>query len=313
MNKPNINKMELLNLQDVDKSAEIQAAIERDFGAVTEGFTNDGISESDDGLSRRRWMQLMGASLALGGTVGCRYEEEKIAPFSFRPSNRTPGMPQKFASVLEFDGVAQPILATCYDGRPIKLDGNPEHPMTGGGASNAFTQARILELYDPDRLRGPIRGGTATETTREEIARAARFLSGSSLSGVAVLAEPSSSPSLLRLKKQFEAKGGSWFTYAPINDDNQRAGSKLAFGKVLRPHLMLDKAKVIVSLDADPLGMNPASLVNSSRFSKGRDADHGHMSRLYAVESQYSLTGSIGRSSNFTSERQDRCICCRPH
>ncbi len=293
MNEPNTNKMELLNLQNVEATAEIQTAIDRDFGAATEGLSNDNIDGGDEGLSRRRWMQLMGASLALGGTVGCRYEEEKIAPFSFRPANRIPGIPQKFASVMDFCGVAQPVLAICYDGRPVKIDGNPDHPMTGGGASTAFTQARILELYDPDRLRGPMKGvDSSEEATREDIADAAKFLGASSLAGVAVLAEPSSSPSLLRLKKKFEDKGGKWFTYTSVGDDNTRAGSKMAFGKALRSHLMLDKAKVIVSLDADPIGIDAASIVNSSRFTKGRDADHGQMSRLYAVESQYSITGA---------------------
>ena len=294
MNKPNTNKMELLNLQAIEESPEMQAAIERDFGAAIEGLADDGIRAGDDGLSRRRWMQLMGASLALGGTVGCRYEQEAIAPFAFRPANRTPGVPQKFASVMDFAGVAQPILATCYDGRPIKLDGNPEHPMSGGGASTSYTQAAILDLYDPDRLRGPkkLEGDVWVDATRGQIASAAGFMGAASLSDVAILAEPTSSPSVMRLKKQFEDKGGKWFTFASLGDDNSRAGAKLAFGKPLRSHLLLDKAKIIVTLDADPLGMDPASVVNSQRFTQGRDADHGRMSRMYSVESQFSTTGA---------------------
>ena len=289
MNKPNTDKMELLNPQNIEESAELLSAIERDFGAATEGL-HDGIETSEDGLSRRRWMQLMGASLALGGTVGCRYEEEQIAPFAFRPANRVPGIPQKFASVIEFDGVAEPVLATCYDGRPIKLDGNPDHPMSGGGGSSAFTQARILELYDPDRLRGPIVNGA--EAGRDAVIDYGNFLSGDSLSGVAVLAESNSSPSLARLRKAFEDKGGKWFTFSPISRDNTLAGSKMAFGKPHRSHLKLDKAKVIVSLDADPLGMDQGHLANTRSFTNGRNADHGHMNRLYAIESQYTITGA---------------------
>ena len=116
MNKPNI-KSKITDLQAIANSPEMQQAIERDFGSATEEIT--------DGVSRRRWLQIMGASLALGGMSGCRFQEEQIAPFAFRPQNRIPGVPQKFAAVIDFAGVAQPLVATCYDGRPIKLDGNP--------------------------------------------------------------------------------------------------------------------------------------------------------------------------------------------
>ena len=144
MNKPH-SKNVGLDLDQFQGSPEFNEAIDRDFGTATENFDGDGVS-------RRRWLQIMGASLALGSTAGCRYEEEKIAPFAFRPVDRIPGIPQKFASMIELGGVAQPIVSTNYDGRPIKLDGNPKHARSGG-ASSAFTQARMLEFYDPDRLR----------------------------------------------------------------------------------------------------------------------------------------------------------------
>ena len=148
MNKPHSKNVDRANGFDLDQfqgSPEFNEAIDRDFGTATENFDGDGVS-------RRRWLQIMGASLALGSTAGCRYEEEKIAPFAFRPVDRIPGIPQKFASMIELGGVAQPVVSTNYDGRPIKLDGNPKHARSGG-ASSAFTQARMLEFYDPDRLR----------------------------------------------------------------------------------------------------------------------------------------------------------------
>ena len=296
MNKPKINPFAFTE-SGLDENESLREAIDRDFGAATEDL--------NDGVSRRRWLQLMGASLALGGVAGCRYEQETIKPFAFRPQNRVPGIPERFASVIDFNGVAQPVFATVYDGRPIKLDGNPLHPMTGDptrmsdprinervGASTAFTQSEILNLYDPDRLRSCWNNISGwSETSWNEIDSRAGFLKAATLSGVAILAEPTSSPSMLKLKEQFEARGGQWFTFAPVNDDNVRAGAKIAFGTAMRPHYLMDKAKVIVTLDADPLQGDGGNLVNARRFAANRDADHDQMCRLYSVESQYTHTG----------------------
>ena len=154
MNKPITNNSlnrkqqpDIFNPESVSES-ELNSAIDRDFGAATDNLS--------DGVSRRRWLQIMGASLALGGTVGCRYEEEKIAPFAFRPQNRVPGIPSRYATMLDFNGVAQPLMSTNSDGRPTKIDGNPAHPESMG-ASSTFMQAKILEFYDPDRLRAPLK------------------------------------------------------------------------------------------------------------------------------------------------------------
>ena len=294
MNKPRKNQTSQYNFRPVDRelenSAEFNEAIDRDFGSALE-------SHGDDGFSRRRWLQLMGASLALGGLSGCRYEEEKIAPFAFRPHDRIPGVPQKFATMTELGGVAVPLLATNYDGRPIKLDGNPKHPDSMG-ASSAFSQARILEFYDPDRLRmplvakskDPIKVANLMETTWDDLI--ASFELPSDMSKVAVLAEPTSSPSLLRLQREFTGRGGQWFSFAAISDDNTREGSKLAFGNPVRAHYKFDQAAIIVSLDADPLLMDQGGIANAVSFAKGRDAESGKMSRMYAVESQYTTTGA---------------------
>ena len=230
MNKPRTQSFDdqpLSLTESVENTPEFNQAIDRDFGGA--------ISETGDGFSRRRWLQLMGASLALGSVAGCRYEEEKIATFAFRPQNRIPGVTQKYTTFTELGGVARPLLATSYDGRPIKLDGNPDHDESKG-ASSSFSQARMLEFYDPDRLRASLHatGDSFTETTFEDFIAAAKF--GDSLADVAVLAEPTASPSMLALKKEFTGKGGNWFSFAPINDDNSRAGAKLAFGKSLRAH-----------------------------------------------------------------------------
>lgn len=302
MNKPFPKNQQLarqtfdLQSGDVQDSPEFNEAIQRDFGTAAENFDGDSVS-------RRRWLQIMGASLALGSMSGCRYQEEQIAPFAFRPVDRIPGVPQKYASMIELGGVAQPLVATSYDGRPIKLDGNKKHPLSKG-ASSAFTQARMLEFYDPDRLRT---GSTlkTRENSRKTYWDDVSFdevfgkLDFDDLSKVAVLAPPSQSPSLMRLKKSFVDKGGQWFHFDAITDDNARAGAKEAFGKPVRVHNHFDKAKVIISLDADFMGVDANAVGNSVAFAKRRDADaaaqgkdDAFMSRLYVVESQHSITGA---------------------
>lgn len=304
MNKPHSQASELAHQPfDIDADAsdrmqEFDAAIDRDFGTATDNFDGDGVS-------RRRWLQIMGASLALGSTAGCRYEEEKIAPFAFRPVDRVPGKPQKFASMIDLSGVAQPIVSTNYDGRPIKLDGNPKHARSLG-ASSSYTQARMLEFYDPDRLRtGSVlktrensRKTYWEEMSFTEIVDNTKGLIGSDLSRVAILAEPGQAPTMNRLKKAFVDKGGKWFDYSLINDDASRAGTIEAFGKAVRVHNHFDKAKVIISIDADFLGVDAGAVGNAVSFGQSRNADavatgqsDSIMSRLYVIESQHTVTG----------------------
>ena len=110
--------------------------------------------------SRRRFLKTMGASLSLAGlaaTTGCiRLPEEKLAPYAHRPENRTPGTPVSYATAMEIGGVAQGLLVTSFDGRPIKIEGNPSHPLNRG-AADMLAQASVLELYDPDRSRGVLK------------------------------------------------------------------------------------------------------------------------------------------------------------
>ena len=127
---------------------------------------------------------------------------------------------------------------------------------------------------DPDRLRAPQQkqGDAFEDATFEQFVEACGF--GDSVGQTAVLAEPTSSQTMMRLRDDFVGKGGQWFTYSPVNDDNSRAGTKLAFGQVLRPQYDLN-CQVIVTIDADPLMMDPGSIANAVSFAKGRDADAG--------------------------------------
>ena len=160
--------------------------------------------------SRRRFLQLMGASFALAGLTGCRWPVEKLAPYANRPEGRTPGVPVSYATALERAGVGLGVLATCYDGRPIKLEGNREHPYSWGGA-DAQTQAQILSLYDPDRSYTPFKvtGADQTESTWEDFDAFASehwaALRSAGGAGLAVLCEATQSPTVVRLRRELAA------------------------------------------------------------------------------------------------------------
>jgi MoCo/4Fe-4S cofactor protein with predicted Tat translocation signal len=277
------------SLNEVEHTPEFEQFLHREFPEAA--------SEFPKGVSRRRWLQLMGASVALGA-AGCRYEEEEIAPFAHRPQNRVPGESRKFSSVLELGGVGYPAMVTSYDGRPIKVDGNPSHPDSNG-ASTVYMQAAVLGLYDPDRSRGVkmLASNGMSESSWQDFGNAVQeWLADPDAqggAGIAVLAQASSSPARIAqqsalLSQYPEIK---WFEYEPLGSSVETGGTQLAFGQPLRQVLDLAKASVIVSLDADPMGEDAAALRNARGWAAGRDVDAGKVNRLYAVESQFTSTG----------------------
>jgi len=257
------------------------------------------------GISRRRWLQIMGASLALAGAAGCETDPQFILPFAKRPEGWVPGKRERYATAMDVSGSAIGLLVTCVDGRPIKVEGNERHPFSLG-ATNVFAQAAVLELYDPDRSRQPVEkgphGGIAQRRGAEQtpwrrfddalrrLVDAARKSGGE---GFCVLAEPCSSPTLGRLRHEFLTgfPKARWFEYEPLTDDNERAGAVRAFGRPYRAHFDLSRARVIVCLEADLLGSHPAALRYARQFAQGRPGRDQTMNRLYAVECVFSLTG----------------------
>ena len=127
--------------------------------------------------ARREFLKLMGASFALAGLTGCEKSPFVAAiPYVYQPEEETPGLPRYYATAVTFDGYAQPVIATTYSGRPTKLDGNPDHPVTQG-RSDIFMQASVLQLYDPDRAQGPTRHGDPV-TWADVIPRSANLRAG---------------------------------------------------------------------------------------------------------------------------------------
>ncbi len=290
------------SLEEYADGPEIRTQIEKEFP----GYNPDTILS----LSRRSFMRLMGASLAMSGVglAGCRrWPQEKLAPYTVNPKNRLPGVTEQYATIMDLGGAARPLLVTSFDGRPIKIEGNPSHPFSATvpdkiGAASAHAQASILELYDPDRSREVV-----DRTTDQAIIRSwdefrpvldAQLITlrGTGGAGMAVLSETSSSPTTQRLKAKFLATfpSAKWYEYEPISDDNELAGAKLAFGAPRRTWLHLDKTAVLVSFDADLLGTHPAHTKYASDWSsRRRSADQGEMNRVHLAESCLSITGTV--------------------
>ena len=242
-------------------------------------------SEFPEGVSRRRWMQLMGASFAMAGVAGCRYPEESIAPFVIRPEGRIPGETYSRATNFELAGRVYNLLISCVDGRPLKVEPNTEHPS--GSGTDAFSQASILSLYDPDRSRGDegfLRHRKGKDARRYEVdwtefdpfaAALVKTAEGNNDGGsFAVLTGPTASPSTVRmlaaLKKRLPK--ATIARYDGVSGDAMRAATKKLLGKPAKQVLDLEKAKVIVAIQSDLLGTDVGFVSNASSFAKNRDA-----------------------------------------
>ncbi|HVP12078.1 MAG TPA: TAT-variant-translocated molybdopterin oxidoreductase [Phycisphaerae bacterium] len=282
------------SLNELADTPEFRAMVERRFPAAS--WRN--LSPP----TRRQFLKLMGASLGLAGLTSCRWPKDNIVPYARRPENRTPGITQQYATAMELGGFAQGLLVTSYDGRPIKIEGNPLHPINRG-ATDVFAQASVLELYDPDRSKVIIRradGHRFTHSWDDFVAFAKPHFAELRERGgqrLCILSEATSSPSVIDMRARLlkAMPQAKWYEYEPISRINELEGATLAFGKPYRTHLHLDKAKVIVCFDADILMMHPAAIKYARDFADSRTADplSGGMSRLYTVESVYSITGSM--------------------
>ena len=270
-----------------------------DPAVVRDEFLPGAVGDGDEGTSRRTFLKVMGASAAFAGLTGCRRPVETILPYARKPEEVIPGVPSYYATAMPFGGVAHALLVQSHEGRPTKVEGNPEHPVSRG-ASDAFAQASVLQLYDPDRSRFVYTrdGADAVRTDWGAfVAEANRLLVRRGGARVAVLAEPSASPTIDALRQRFVSTygGARWITLGPHLDDYQALGLQQALGTPARPLYRFSEADVIVSLDADFLGAeDPNSVWNSREYAASRRVDErGSMSRLYAIESTMTSTGGM--------------------
>ena len=249
-----------------------------------------------DGVSRRSMLQLMSASVALAGLPGCRWPVEEIVPFDRRPESYLPGKIRRYATSLEVGGVVRPVVVSSFDGRPIKIEGNPDHPASGGGAS-ALTQGKILELYDRDRSRLPTRrvGGLSRDATWDELADSLpQLLPKGAESRLAVLSRPHASPTLERAAERLRARYPAlrWYEFDAGRSQSEAQATESIFGRPMNVSHDLNGARVLVDFDADLLVGHPEGVKNARAFAAGRRPETGSMNRLYAFEPLPTGTGA---------------------
>jgi len=275
------------SLEELAGSPEFQEMLHREFPK--------GASEWVDEVSRRGFLKLMGASLALAGMTSCtKLPLEPIVPYVRQPEEAIPGRPMFYATAMPFGGYASPLLVESHLGRPTKIEGNNLHPASLGG-TDIFAQASILAMYDPDRSQTITKLGEVYSWSAftQEIKGPLAVQKGLGGQGLRILTQTISSPTLANqlrtvLKAYPQAK---WHVYEPVNRDNVLEGAKLAFGQPLESLYRLDNAEVIVSLDADFLYAGfPGNVHYIRDFVKRRNPD-APMSRLYVAECTPTSTG----------------------
>ena len=247
-------------------------------------------------IDRRTALRLFvsGAALAL---ASCSKPAEQIVPYVDMPERLTPGIPLRFASALPLAGYGRGVIVTSVEGRPIKIEGNPQHPASLG-ATDVFAEATVLSLYDPDRSKAPYSGGRIQSWSAFEKALLPRLEKTRSTqgAGLALLTGRITSPTLLAQLDDLTRSlpQAKWYRYEPVEDDAARDGAAMAFGRPLTALPRIRDVRVLLTLDADPLGCGPEQIrfgrdiIGARRSRQPRDS-----LRLYAAEPAWTLTGAL--------------------
>ena len=255
-------------------------------------------SEWDDAVDRRDFLKLMAASLAFAGISGCgRAPEEHVVPYVKQPDGMVLGKPLFFATSMAFGGDALGLLVESHEGRPTKIEGNPDHPASLG-ATDAIAQASVLNVYDPDRAQVTTHLGEIQSWAQflDKAAAWAAEIKVNNGAGFSILTGTVISPlladqiqALLKLYPQ-----AKWHQWEPAVSDGAREGGKLAFGRYLSTVYRLEKADVVLALDSDFLSSGPGHVRYMREFYKRRhlNGPEDKMNRLYAVEPTPTVTGA---------------------
>jgi MoCo/4Fe-4S cofactor protein with predicted Tat translocation signal len=282
------------SLDQLAQTPEFSDWVEREFPSCAD--------ELRDPVTRRQFMKLMSASFLLAGIglsgTGCRRPEETIVPFGKMPEHYVHGVPQYYATAMPTRGSALPLLVKSYDGRPVKIEGNPQHPI-GRAGTDTFAQASILNLYDPDRSqRFLMKGAVAAKSAAwEALGQLAQRHQAGQGAGLWVMLEQSSSPTRARLIEQLRARlpQARWCVYEPLDlTAGTSDAARAAFGQSVDADYRLNRARRILSLDCDFLGGEEDAFRRIQEFAQGRKLmrPQDDLNRLYQVESLMTLTGA---------------------
>jgi len=281
------------SLDDLAETPAFKEWVEKEFPS--------GASELE-GVGRRNFMKIMAASFGLAGLgmTGCRRPKQHILPYAEQPENLIPGVANFYCSSVPGLTANTPVIVESHQGRPTKIEGNPSYKAFGG-ATTIYDQASILDLYDPDR-------STASNFNNSKVPayQVKDFLvslkdtnTDSKGAGLAILAEPSASPSRIALKKAFEARypKATWTEYTPSQYLNSREAAQSVFGRSVKSSVDFSQAKRILSIDSDFLSEGDDALAKSRGFTAKRKilnkSEVSKMNRLYSVESNLTTTGSM--------------------
>ena len=281
------------SLEELAGTPEFKQLLEREFPSHA--------AEWDEGLSRRRFLELASASLALGGLAACtRQPRETIIPYVRQPEEVLPGRPLFFATAFPLAGYATGLLVESHTGRPTKIEGNPDHPSSLG-ATDVYAQASVLGLYDPDRSQaitelGRVRTWTALVDALGAKMKSIRGLQGE---GLRILTGTVTSPTLADQLRSLLATmpKAKWHQWEAAGRDRVREGARIAFGAPVEIRYDLEKADVVVALGADPFVEGPGHLVNARQFARRRRAHAADPKapgvRFFSVETTPTSSGVL--------------------
>ncbi|CAM6053624.1 unnamed protein product [Sphagnum tenellum] len=260
---------------------------------------------SEGGMARRSFLTVMGASMAMAGFACARRPVHKIIPYVIKPEEITPGVANYYASTCNECSSSCGIIVKNREGRPIKIEGNPDHPLNQGTLC-ARGQASLLNLYDPDRLTAPVirsrTGGPRREVSWDEVDQEirAKLKAISNGSGrVRVLSGEIQGNSTRRLVGEFLGafSRGGLTEFEPLALEEIKESQLSSYGTAVVPSYRFDRADLIVSFGADFLGTWLSPVEHSLAWSKGRklngkNPSQAKLSKLVCYETMLSLTGS---------------------
>jgi len=293
--EPQNTKRYVRSVAELDRREDFLKNLGREFPA------GDTLNEEERENGRREFLRIMGASVGMMGLASCRRPIVTLQPYTQHVEWMIPGKPLLYATTMPRSGGATPLVVTTHEGRPTHVTGNPLHPL--GGGIDAFAQASVLDLYDPERSQVPLGAGKDLSWAKanELLTAAAEEAKKSTGASLGIVIGASTSPTYLRLLGEVKTAfpQAKLFKYEAVGGEGQSAANKEVHGADVKPFVKFGTAMRILALDCDFLGLDPVSGDPISAFTKHRAKDskdkasQATMNRLYVLENRYTLTGGM--------------------